>query len=163
MPLLSLLFWAFFASYVVHILDESLVNGGFVQWVVANFWPTYRMRMFFWFNAAALVAVATSNALFDSLGGHWVILPLIWIAGFVTHAATFHLYWTIRRNDYSPGLASSLLYVVVYYLLIKFGVGGRLITTTDFAIGTAIGVVTVGAFLTVGPTVLFPRIMKDRR
>ena len=163
MPFLSLLFWAFFASYVVHILDESLVNGGFVQWVVANFWPTYRMRMFFWFNAAALVAVATSNALFDSLGGHWVILPLIWIAGFVTHAATFHLYWTIRRNDYSPGLASSLLYVVVYYLLIKFGVGGRLITTTDFAIGTAIGVVTVGAFLTVGPTVLFPRIMKDRR
>jgi len=163
MPLLSLLFWAFFASYVVHILDESLVNGGFVQWVVANFWPTYRMRMFFWFNAAALVAVAASNALFDSLGGHWVILPLIWIAGFVTHAATFHLYWTIRRNDYSPGLASSLLYVVVYYLLIKFGVGGRLITTTDFAIGTAIGVVTVGAFLTVGPTVLFPRIMKDRR
>jgi hypothetical protein len=30
MLFLSLLFWAFFASYVVHILDETLLNGGFV-------------------------------------------------------------------------------------------------------------------------------------
>jgi len=163
MMFLSLLFWTFFASYVVHLLDESLLNGGFVQWVVANFWPAYRMRMFFWFNAAAIVAVATSNALFDSLGGHWVILPLIWMAGFVTHAATFHLYWTIRRNDYSPGLVTSLLYVTVFYVLIKYGVGRGLVSHADFAIGTSVGVATVGAFLTVGPTVLFPRIMKPRR
>jgi hypothetical protein len=160
--MISLLFWAFFASYIVHLLDETLVNGGFVQWIVANFWPTYRMRMFFWFNAGAIVAVATSNVLFDTLGGHWVILPLIWVAGFVTHAATFHLYWTIRRHDYSPGLVTSLLYVLVFYLLIKSGIGGRLISTTDFAIGTVVGVATVGAFLTVGPTVLFPKIMKAR-
>jgi hypothetical protein len=45
--MLHLLFWAFFASSVVHILDETLFNGGFVAWVAANFWPTYRMRMFF--------------------------------------------------------------------------------------------------------------------
>jgi hypothetical protein len=160
---ISLLFWAFFASYIVHLLDETLVNGGFVQWVVANFWPTYTMRMFFWFNAGAVVALATSNVLFDAFGGHWVILPLIWVAGFVTHTATFHLYWTIRRRDYSPGLATSLLYVVVFYLLIKDGVRPRLITATDFATGTVIGIATVGAFLTVGPTILFPRLMKAPR
>ena len=162
MVFLSLLYWALLASYVVHILDETLLNGGFVQWMRDNFWPSYTMRMFFWFNAGAIAAIATSNLLFDSLGGHWVILPLIWVAGFVTHVATVHLFWTIRRNTYSPGLLTSLLYVIVFYLLIRYGVDRHLITRVDFAIGTTVGVVTVGTFLTVGPTVLFPRLTRHR-
>lgn len=163
MLFLSLLFWAFLASYVIHVLDEAVLNGGFVQWIVANFWPTYRMRMFFWFNAAFIGAIAAGNVLFDSLGGHWVILPLIWVAGFVTHAFTVHAYWTIRRNTYSPGLLTSLLYVIVFYLLIRYGVGRGLVTNADFAMGTTVGVVTVGVFLTVGPTVLFPRLTRPRQ
>src|SRR6516162_7019327 len=160
MEFLSLLFWALLASYVVHILNEALLNGGFVQWIRDNFWPTYTWRMFFWFNAGAIAAIAISNLLFDSLGGHWVILPLIFLAGFVTHAATVHVYWSIRSNTYSPGLLTSLLYVIVFYLLIRYGLGPRLVSGADFAIGTIVGVVTVGAFLTVGPTVLFPRLMR---
>src|SRR5215467_14692195 len=160
MLFLSLLFWALLASYIVHILDEALLNGGFVQWIAENFWPTYTMRMFFWFNAGAIGAIAISNLLFDSLGGHWVILPLIWVAGFVTHVVTVHLYWTIRRNTYSPGLLTSLLYVIVFYLLIRYGLGPQLISGVDFVIGTVVGIATVGAFLTVGPTVLFPRLTK---
>ena len=163
MLFLSLLFWALFASYVVHILDETLLNGGFVQWIANNFWPSYTMRMFFWFNAGALAVIALSNILFDGLGGHWVILPLIWVAGFVTHVATVHIYWTIRRNTYSPGLLTSLLYVTVFYLVIRYGLGPHLISGADFAIGTAVGVATVGAFLTVGPTVLFPRLTRRRQ
>jgi hypothetical protein len=163
MLFLSLLFWTLLASYIVHILDETLLNGGFVQWIVDNFWPTYTMRMFFWFNTAALGAIATSNILFDSLGGHWVILPLLWLAGFVTHVLTVHVYWTIRRNTYSPGLLTSLLYVILFYLVIRDGVRRQLMTGADFAIGTVVGVVTVGAFLTVGPTVLFPRLMLKRQ
>ena len=46
-------FWGFLASFVIHILDEALLNGGFVKWIVDNFWPTYRMRMFFWFTSIA--------------------------------------------------------------------------------------------------------------
>jgi hypothetical protein len=160
MPLVNVLFWAFFASYVVHIFDETLLNGGFVQWIKNDFWPTYHVRMFFWFNAGFLAGVAAGNVLFDGLGGHWVILPLIFVAGFVTHVFTVHVYWTVRRNTYSPGLLTSALYLVIFYLLIRYGVGGHLITRTDFAIGTIIGVATIGAFLTVGPTVLFPRLMK---
>jgi hypothetical protein len=162
MSFLSILFWALFASYIVHILDETLLNGGFVKWVADNFWPTYHVRMFFWFNAAFLAAIATSNVLFDSLGGHWVILPLIFLAGFVTHALTFHLYWTIRLDTYSPGLLTSLLYILVFYLLIRYGLGGHLISGADFAIGTIVGVATLGAFLTVGPTVLFPGLTHHR-
>jgi len=163
MPLPGILFWAFFASYIVHIVDETLLNGGFVQWISGNFWPTYNARMFFWFNAAFICAIAAGNLLFDSFGGHWVILPLIFVAGFVTHVLTVHLYWTIRLNTYSPGLATSRLYVVVFYLLIKYGVGGHLISRTDFATGTVVGVATLGMFLTVGPTVLFPRLTRPRR
>ena len=162
MLLLSLLFWALLASYIVHILDETLLNGGFVLWIKDNFWPTYTMRMFFWFNAGAIAVIAISNLLFDSLGGHWVILPLLWVAGFVTHVATVHIYWTIRRNTYSPGLVTSLLYVIVYYLLIRYGLVPHILSGTDFAIGTVVGIVTVGAFLTVGPTVLFPRLTRKR-
>ena len=162
MLFLSILFWAFFASYVVHILDETLLNGGFVKWISDNFWPTYNVRMFFWFNAAFIVAVAVSNILFDSFGGHWVILPIIFIAGFVTHVLTVHLYWTFRLNSYSPGLVTSLLYVAIFYLLIKYGLGGHLISRKDFTIGTLVGIATLGAFLTVGPTVLFPRITRHR-
>lgn len=159
---LHLLFWAFFAAYIVHLLDETLMNGGFVQWVVKNFWPTYNSRMFFWFNAVAVCGIAICNILFDSLGGHWVILPLVWIAGFATHTFTVHLYWTIRRNTYSPGLVSSTLYIVFFYLVVRYGLRGGLIGETDFIIGTVVGVLAIGAFLTVGPTWLFPRIMRNR-
>ena len=162
MLFLSLLFWAFLASYLVHILDETLLNGGFVRWIAENFWPTYNTRMFFWFNAVAIGAIAASNLLFDNLGGQWVILPLIWIAGFVTHVFTVHVYWTVRRNTYSPGLLTSLLYLIVFYVVIKYGVGGHLVSGADFALGTALGVATVGAFLTVGPTILFPRLARMR-
>jgi hypothetical protein len=162
MLVINLLFWAFFAAYVLHILDETLVSGGFVKWITDNFWPTYHMRMFFWFNAAFLAAIALSNVLFDSFGGHWVIMPLIFIAGFVTHTFAVHLYWTIRRNTYSPGLLTSTLYLVIFYLLIRYGLGGGLISGTDFAIGTIVGVATIGLFLTVGPTVLFPRLMRQK-
>src|SRR5260370_27557845 len=148
MVFLNLLLWAFLASYIVHILDETLLNGGFVQWIVDNFWPTYTWRMFFWFNAGAIAAIAISNLLFDNLGGHWVILPLIFLAGFVTHAATVPVFWTIRRHPYSPGLLTRLVYVIIFFLLIKYGLRPHLMTCADFPIGNVAGLSTVGAVLT---------------
>jgi hypothetical protein len=106
---LNVLFWTFFASYVVHILDEALLNGGFVEFGARNFWPQYHVRMFFWFNAGA-----------------------------------------------SAGILTSLLYVIEFYLLVRYGVGGRMLDPTDCEIGTVVGVATIGAFLTIGPTVLVP-------
>jgi hypothetical protein len=97
-----------------------------------------------------------------ALGGHWVILPLVWVAGFATHLLTVHVYWTVRRNTYSPGLLSSLLYTIVFYLAIRYGLGRGLITGTDFAVGTVVGVSTVGTFLTVAPTLLFPWLARRR-
>jgi hypothetical protein len=77
---LDVLSWAVLAAYVVHLLDETLINGGFVAWVRTNFWPGYTMGMFFWFNAGAVGLVAAGNVAFDLFGGHLVVLPLFSIA-----------------------------------------------------------------------------------
>jgi hypothetical protein len=81
------------------------------------------------------------------------------LSGFVTHAFTVHIYWTIRQHTYSPGLVSSTLYIVIFYLVIRYGLDSGLISGRDFTIGTAVGVLVLGSFLTVGPTWLFPKIM----
>ena len=60
------------------------------------------------------------------------------------------------------GFRYLLLLVIVFYLLIRYGLGPHLISGADFAIGTIVGIATVGAFLTVGPTVLFPRLTRPR-
>ena len=65
---LSFLFWAVFASYVVHIVDETLIGGGFVAKVREHWWPTYTARMFFFFNAAFLAIVAASNLAYGLVG-----------------------------------------------------------------------------------------------
>jgi hypothetical protein len=45
-----------------------LINGGFVTWVSTNFWPSYTMRMFLWFNAGAVVLIGAGNIAFDLFG-----------------------------------------------------------------------------------------------
>lgn len=160
--ILHLLFWALLASYVAHLLDETMMNGGFVRWVQVSFWPGYTTRMFFWFNAAAVAGIALSNAMFDAFGGHWVILPLFWVSGFVVHGVTVHVVWTIRQRDYSPGLVTSLLYWMVGYLVVEYGYAAGLISGAEFWIGVVAGAVALGGFLTAAPALIFPAIARSR-
>lgn len=155
---LDLISWALLASYVVHLLDETLINGGFVGWVTRSFWPGYNMRMFFWFNAGAVVLIVVSNLLFDFFGGHLVILPLIWIFGFALHGLTVHIFWTVRQHSYSPGLVTSVLYWIVAYFAIRYGYAAGLVTPSDFWVGVVAGFVLIGGFLTFGPTLIFPAL-----
>jgi hypothetical protein len=155
---LDVLFWALLGSYTVHLLDETLMNGGFVRWISSSFWPAYNDRMFFWFNAGAVVAIAASNLLYDLFGGHCVVLPLFWVAGFALHGVTVHIYWTIRQRTYSPGLVTSVLYWIVAYFVVRYGYWPGLISPGDFWVGTIAGMVLLGGFLTIGPTLLFPEL-----
>jgi len=106
---LDILLWAFLASYVIHIVDETTMNGGFIQWIRASFWPTYTARMNFWFNGGAVVGIAASNLLYDLFGGHWIILALVWPSAFALHGITVHLFWTVRQRNLSPGLVTSVI------------------------------------------------------
>ena len=73
---LSFLFWAVFASYVVHIPDETLIGGGFVAKVQERFWPAYTARILFFFNAAFLVTVVACILAYDAVGSAVLFLPL---------------------------------------------------------------------------------------
>ena len=153
---LDVLLWAFLASYVIHLVDETTMNGGFIHWIKLNFWPTYTARMNFWFNAGAIVAIAGSNLLYDLFGGHWIILALIWPSGFAVRGITVHLFWTIRQTNLSPGLVTSVIYWIMAYFFVRYGFLGGQIASSDFWIGALLGAATVGAFLTFVPTVVIP-------
>ena len=56
MSSLDLLFWLLPANFVVHVLDETLMNGGFVAKVQQHWWPEYNSLMFSWFNTGAMAA-----------------------------------------------------------------------------------------------------------
>lgn len=158
----DVLAWTLLGAYVIHLLDETLMNGGFVQWVKRHFWPEYSPRMFFWFNTGAVVAIIASNVLFDLFGGHFVILTLFWTFGFAFHGITVHVFWTVRQRDYSPGLATSVLYWIVTYLAARYGYAAGQISPLDFWIGALTGAVLLGGFLTIGPTWLFPKLLSQR-
>jgi Protein of unknown function with HXXEE motif len=156
---IDLLAWALPAAYVVHLLDETMMNGGFVCWVTTNFWPEYTSRMFFWFNAGAVGAIIASNVMFDLFGGHFIVLPLFWIYGFALHGVTVHVYWTIKQRQYSPGLVTSVLYWIVAYLVARYGYAAGVVSGVDFWTGALSGIVLLGGFLTIGPTWLFPNFI----
>ena len=155
---LNLLFWAVLAALVVHVLDETLMNGGFVAKVMEYWWPRYNGRMFFCFNTAAIGLIAVSLALFDLFGGHWVILPIFWTFERAVHGITFHGWWTVWYREYSPGLLSCVLFWMLLYFLTRFGMVAGQVGTFDFLVGGIAG--TVGAIvLTLSPTVIFPRLL----
>ena len=157
---LSFLFWAVFASYVVHIIDETLIGGGFVAKVREHWWPTYTARMFFFFNAAFLAIVAGCNLAYDLVGQPVLFLPLFFAVAFATHGVTFHLWATLRYREYSPGLMTSTLYWWLIYLI------GRHIhetgePTSQVWTGVISGIIG-GVFLSLSPTVIFPRLLNGR-
>src|SRR5258708_2890872 len=138
------------------------MNGGFIQWIRASFWPTYTARMNFWFNGAAVLGIAGSNLLYDLFGGHWIILALVWASAFALHGITVHLFWTVRQRNLSPGLVTSVIYWIMAYFFVRYCLVDGRTASSDFWIVTVLGVVTLGAFLTFVPTVVIPRLMRGR-
>lgn len=159
---LDVLLWAFLAAYLVHIIDETLVGEGFTKIVQRWFWPQYHLRMFFWFNVACILLVAACNALYDFLGGHWVIAALLWPFGFAVHGVTLHLWWSIRRGEYFSGLLTSPLYWISVYFIYRYGYLGGQIERSDFLWGMAAGTILIGGFLTFAPTYIFPALFRQK-
>lgn len=159
---MDILLWMFLAAFIVHLIDETAVNGGFIAWIRSNFWPTYTAQMNFWFNTGFILAIAASNVLYEVFGGHWIILVLIFPSGFALHGLTVHLFWTMRQQSVSPGLPTSVLYWIMIYFFIRYGLVAGRIAAFDFWVGTGLGVLTIGAFLTFAPTVVIPALIRRR-
>jgi hypothetical protein len=160
--ILSICFWAVLAAYVIHIVDETLMGGGFVQKVREHWWPQYHSEMFFWFNAAVILVIIICISLYDLFGGHWIILPLLWTFGRAFHVITVHIWWSIRYKEYSPGLVTGIIFWILVYFVIRYGLRPGLIGHTDFLIG-AIGGFAGALFLAFLPTTIMPRISRRKR
>jgi hypothetical protein len=158
---LSLLFWAVFAAYIVHIIDETLIGGGFVTKVQERWWPAYTARKFFFFNAAFLAITGACILAYDIIGSPVLFLPLAIAVVYATHGVTFHLWYTLRYREYSPGLVTSPLYWMLVYLI-----GRQLSEANEPASQVWAGVIAGiagGVLLSLSPTVIFPRLLAQPR
>jgi len=120
--MLTFLFWANFAAFTAHLLDETLMAGGFVAFVQRHFWPGFTITDFFQANAIWLLLIALSNILYDWLGDRYDFISAIPLA-FVWERcfnAAAHMILSVYSNEYSPGLVTSLLFFVILYLICRF-------------------------------------------
>lgn len=112
-------FWFTIAIYVVHVIDESLLGGSFVEKVRQHWWPEYSWTKFFWFNSGYFALMIASVVLYDFRRGSWLILPLAWVFERAGNGV-WHLGWAIRFREYSPGLVSSILMWVNLYFVLRY-------------------------------------------
>ena len=54
-------FWFMVAAYVIHMIDESLLGGSFVEKVRQHWCAEYPWKKFFWFNSGYFVVMIASG------------------------------------------------------------------------------------------------------
>ena len=138
-------FWFMVAAYVIHVIDESLLGGSFVEKVRQHWWPQYSWTKFFWFNTGYFVIMISSVVAYDLAGGNWLILPLAWAIERLCNGF-WHVWWAIRFREYSPGLVSSILIWMDSYFIVRYGPVGE--TTTPQILWPAMSIgLLAAAFL----------------
>jgi hypothetical protein len=138
-------FWFMVAAYVIHVLDESLLGGSFVDKVRQHWWPEYSWTKFFWFNAAYFAIMIGSVILYDLRGSSWVILPLAWSIERLCNGF-WHLWWAVHFREYSPGLVTSILIWMDSYFIVRYRPSEDAITAGNWWAAGGIGLLAA-AFL----------------
>ena len=100
-------------------MEEYSSGDGFVTMMQKRFWPEYTGTMFFGFNTMLLIVLTIGLVCFDIFDGLWLIWPLSFAFMFVTNGM-WHLVQTIVLKEYSIGLATSPIYWVIMYFIIRF-------------------------------------------
>ena len=149
----EIVFWGFLMAYSVHVVEEAVVGGGFVRMVQDRFWPAYTDHHFFRTNAVLYALTAASIVSYELLGGDWVVLPLAFTWAFAVNAC-WHVLDAAVRRTYSPGLATSPIYLVLLYFLVRYGVLDGPITPAQlglaFVPGAGLMVAMVGGLFLMG-------------
>ena len=119
--MLTFLFWANFAAFAAHVMDETVMAGGLVAFVQRHFWSGFKIGDFAVANTVWLIAIAVSNILYDWLGTRLAVVPMafVWERCF---NGLFHIGSTLYLNEYCPGLLTSALFFVILYLICRYGV-----------------------------------------
>jgi hypothetical protein len=137
---LILSFWFMVAAYVIHVIDESLLGGSFVEKVREHWWPEYSWRKFFWFNAGYFVIMICSVVLYDLFNGSFVVLPLAWAIE-RTCNGFWHVWWAIRYREYSPGLLTSVLIWMDSYFILRYRPDSEAVSGMEWLAAAVIGLV----------------------
>ncbi len=118
---LSLLFWANFAAFAMHVMDETVMAGGLVGFIQRHFWSGFHLADFAVANGFWLTMIALANVLYDWRGGRFVVVPMAfaWERCF---NGVFHVGSTFWLHEYCPGLVTSVLFFALLYLICRFGV-----------------------------------------
>jgi hypothetical protein len=137
---ISFIFWGYVVAYVIHLIDEALIGETFVGMVRKLFWPKYEWKHFFGFNTMLMLLLIISIIMFEIFNGLWIIAPLSAVFLFVTNGM-WHLISTIITKKYSPGLATSLIYWILFYFLIRYSFLTHDISKSIIIISAAIGTI----------------------
>jgi hypothetical protein len=118
---ISIIFWLFTASYVIHILEEALLGENFVDKIKRLYWKGYSWKRFFWYNTGLITANIGAILLYENLGGAWLLLPLTFASERCWNGV-YHVWESIRFNAFSSGLLTSVLFWILAYFLVKYAV-----------------------------------------
>jgi len=97
-----------------------------------------------------------SVVLYDVRRGAWAILPLAWVIERACNGI-WHVGWSIRFNEYSPGLVSSILMWMNFYFVVRYHPPEEVIPSKVWIAALVIG----GAFTTF--LVLYFPLVKGRQ
>jgi hypothetical protein len=109
----SLIFWSFFIAFIIHVIDESLLFNGFVNFIHKHYWSRFLVSDFYFANSIWIIAIGISAILYDIIGEKVMILPLFFVWERVLNGL-FHVVSCISFNDYNPGMASSLIFFLFF-------------------------------------------------
>jgi len=135
---LVLSFWFTVAAYVVHVLDESLLGGSFIEKIREHWWPQYSWTMFFWFNAGYFLIMIASVVAYDLCGGFALAFPLAWAIERACNGF-WHVWWSLRFREYSPGLLSSILMWMNAYFIVRYRPVAETISTPVLSTAVILG------------------------
>jgi hypothetical protein len=136
----SIIFWLFTASFVVHILEEAILGENFVDKVKRLYWKGFDWTKFFWYNTALIILNITAILIYDGIGGAWIIFPLILISERFCNGL-YHVFESIKYKTYSSGLLTSVFFWILVYFLVKYAVVKGEISVLYIIIALSTGII----------------------
>jgi len=137
---INLILWGFVITYVIHILEESILPEVFVDKVKRLYWTQYNWTKFFGFNTLVLSLNIASVITYESVGGSWIIFPLSLACERIFNGF-YHLVETILTKTFSSGLLSSVITWILAYIIVRYSLMKGEITLQQLVISISIGVV----------------------
>lgn len=138
--MVSWIYWSLLAATSLHIFEEFVFPGGFVEWYRA-----YRPAVAASLNANFLVGINALLLCSAAAVGIWGSTPRgaaswLTIAALLFANAWFHIRGAFRTKRYSPGMLTA---VTLYIPLAVYGYI-HLVSTGKASIGTAISAAIIG-------------------